>query len=190
MKTIIGVLLTVCLLSGRAFGDLTLLLTPQGSTTIPIGGTLDVDVEVVETTTSILTTDGIFAGAVLFNFDVPGIARLETATAGPGFDNFSDVNATPELVVEATDFNALPASNPLSLGTITVLAAMLGTTTISTADPNPGATFVDFLSGRPEALDDLIFETTARLTITVVPEPTAAGLLMLTGVAFFRRRRR
>jgi hypothetical protein len=180
MKTLIGTLLGIVLLGNAAHADLFLVMTPQGSTTVPVGGTVDVVVELSEQATSILTTDGLFTGAVLFDFDALGIAALSSIVVGADFDDFSDVSAR-ELVVEAS--GASVVRNPITLGTITITGTSPGMTTVSTADPNPSATFVDFLSGEPAALDADVFATPASLTITVIPEPGAFSLLAGIAIA-------
>jgi hypothetical protein len=169
--------------------------------TVNQGSTVDIKVYLVETNGgTTLSTTGLSSGGVKLTGYNTGVATVTNAAGNPGFDfsttgiptatvnNYQDTSPTLKAPTSGAD------ANRILLGTFTFTGVSAGSTLAVTADP--GALNDNVLGSGfgATAIDGLIQNASASITVTAVPEP---GTIVLTGLlatglagAGFRRVRR
>jgi hypothetical protein len=186
-------LLTLLLAGGSARADFIFRFadaggTPQTSFTINgAGGTVDVRVYLEETNGgTVLSTEKLGSAGVRLDNSATGVARVAAAgdvTGNPSFDDTDVVTVGPDFASLNDAVSANPplspdANNRILIGTFRFTGQSVGQFTVTTRDPHPELGFDDTLTGADTALDALIQNSGA--VVTVVPEP---GSLLLTGLA-------
>ena len=157
--------------------------------------TVQVDVFLSQTAggTQIAPGNALLSAAIAVSFSNPsGIATIVSVGnvgGGPAFDSSSVGLIGPKATLGETSLLGIGnLSSPLLLGVFTFTAQAQGTTTISVATLGPGPSF-GTVGG--SFLDPT---NTATATITVVPEPATAMMVLSAAgtigmVACWRRRR-
>lgn len=156
------------------------------------GESFSVDVLLLESGGSVLTSDGIFAAS----FQVAwSNATLDATTLNPGFDITSVTPSSGSVVIDLLAFFAgavFPeAATPekLLLGSLTFTAGGPGTIVITAGVADPALD--NFVTGSGVVLDDEVGQASLRLQS--VPEPASAMLLALglaAGLGRLRQLRR
>jgi hypothetical protein len=161
----------------------------QSNFTVAQGSTVDVRVYLVQSGTSTgLSSSGLASGGVglTFNQSVVNLADASKITPNSAFDANSknlgagsaSLNVSQVLNAPITAPTTGTDANRILLGTFTFSGVSAGTSLTVTADPHPGAVN-DNVLGDGTALDALIHNSSAVITVTAVPEP---GTLVLTGL--------
>jgi hypothetical protein len=180
----------------------------QSSYTVAAGQTVDIRVFLQETTTSLLSTDGLIAGGVRVNYSGSAASVLSQADIfyNPAFDDPGGPNVSlssgsaglTELVDIATPGVKAAGGPPFDvlIGTFQFTAGSSpGTTTLTATNFGGGIwNFTDFPSS--EGLDPQIADGSATITgtsqVIATPEPSSLILLSSGAVAlvlgYWRRR--
>ena len=190
-----------------AYADFVLSFTPDGGAAdfvLNEGSFIEIPVYIVEFDTAQLANEGLFSQGVQINYSAgPQYPTVTSAVWNPAFDlgepfNYSYTdNASGAAGLEAaigfTSDPVLPSGTPASilLGHFTFSGGSDGTSTVlTTSSPDPSRDM--FLSGTGDVLDDDVFATTpsATLSVSAVPEPSSAAMLIAGCVASYACRSR
>jgi hypothetical protein len=169
----------------------------SGTITVTGSTSFTMDVYIRETSaTTVLSTARLFGAGVRASYNSPGgvisVPNTASIARNPQFNDAAaftpTVNAannfaqfTEAVVNPVTDLVSSDVNKRIFLGSFTFQAANVGTTTNTalTALDIPGTQ--DTITGLGQSIDSLIAPTT--ITVSVVPVPEPAGLLVLAGAA-------
>lgn len=182
-----------------AQADLILDFSSDGSAsglTVSPGGTIEIPIFLRQVGAGPfapdITSDGLIGFGV--QVDLTATPGSSTATAFSISSPFIDLTGSSSLGASSLqlfgDNLGGVTGSAIELARVTVLGNVEGNiTTVTLSDPNPGATqdFGTLLFG---PTDSQVFATTATISVTTVPEPSASLLLaMLSIVPLVSRRR-
>ena len=191
-----AVLLTLSLVSS-ANAAAVLFFNPTSSTTTTVGGpAITVDLVLSETVTTNINQFGI-AGAS-FQINRVGSGSLATPVGNAAFDASIAGGADPSVTLNQTSiFGVGQGGSQVVLGSFLINATTAGSGTLSVSafgNPDDIAVYIDNLGGTLN-LSPGIFTGVAdfNYSITAVPEPSSAALLLLASASAavhkFRKRR-
>jgi hypothetical protein len=175
--------------------------TVSNTFTVNQGSTININVYLAQdgTTSTGLTQYGLNSAGVALNIQNPAITTVTAVTPNSQFGYASTTTgANPsvsEYITSSQGVTPSTVSNAVLLGTFTFSGVSAGTTATITALPgqNPDNVLNDGTNGNPgTAIDSMIANASAVITVAAVPEP---GTLVLTGLvavgvagAYLRRR--